>query len=224
MKLIRNQNFWRWSLGSLALLLAMLFVATSAQAQPRALLQMGTPQGLNNQLGITRVPVIDASGIVKYYDITIAFSVDSAGKIALNPTATKIIASPNVAVGSFSPGTYKGGPANCDHAVGTPGIVGGGRISGSIADSNCGLYSLRFNASWVSGLIVGHPNEAALRAAGIAFQGYSWGILGNVGDDWAGLGWQAGDVIGVIQAGRQLTIHNFGNDNKEDSSAVFTLR
>ncbi|HEV2854924.1 MAG TPA: hypothetical protein VHC97_19185 [Thermoanaerobaculia bacterium] len=208
---------------SLIFLLTALFFATKVHAQPRAFFQLATPQGLNNQMGITRVPVVDASGAIKYYDVTLVFSVDNTGKLSLNSSATKIVASPNLAVGAFTPGIYEGGPSHCEHVVGAPGIVGNGRISGSIADDNCGLYSLRFNASWVSGSITGHPNEAALRAAGISFQGYSWGVLGTVGDDWIGLGWNAGDVIGVIQSGRQLTIHNFGNDSKEDTSTVFTL-
>jgi hypothetical protein len=204
-------------------LVAMLFVAMKVQAQPRALFQMGTPQGLNNQLGITRVPVIDGRGAVKYYDVTLVFTVDGAGKLALNSGATKIIASPNIAVGSFSPGIYRGGPDGCDHVVGAPGIVGGGRISGSIAMTNCNSYS-DLNASWVTGPIAGHPNEPTLRAAGITFQGYSWGIVGEAASSWADIGWNAGDIIGVIQSGRQLIIHNFGNDNKEDRTAVFTLR
>jgi hypothetical protein len=223
MKIIKSYNPWYWSLASLILLLLMISFATPVQAQPRALLQMGTPQGLNNQLGITRVPVLDASGGIKYYDITLVFSVDNAGKLTLNSTATKIVASPNVAVGAFSPGTYRGGPDGCDHVIGAPGIVGGGRISGSISTTNCNHYS-NFDASWVTGPIAGHPNEAVLRAAGIAFQGYSWGIVGEAASSWTDIGWNAGDIIGVIQSGRQLVIHNFGNDNKEDRSAVFTLR
>jgi hypothetical protein len=204
-------------------LAAINLVPPRVEAQPRALLQLGTPQGLGNNLGITRIPVLDGSGVVKYYDVTIAFSVDSAGRLTINPSATKIALSPNLAVGAFVPGVYNGGPSGCEHTVGAPGIAGGGRIAGSIADSNCGLFSLIFNASWVSGPITGHPNEAVLRAAGISFQGYSWGILGDVGQDWQNFGWSPGDIVGVIQAGKQLIIHNFGNDNKEDTSATFTL-
>lgn len=204
-------------------LAAIPLTASRVEAQARALLQLGTTQGLGNNLGITRIPVLDANGAVKYYDVTIAFSVDSTGHLTVNSTATKIVLSPNLAVGAFVPGIYNGGPSRCPHTVGAPGILGGGRISGSIADSDCGLLSLAFNASWVSGPITGHPNEAVLRAAGISFQGYSWGILGDVGQDWQDLGWKPGDIIGVVQSGQQLNIHNFGNDNKENTSATFTL-
>ncbi len=195
------------------------------EAQPRALFQFGTSQGLDNRLTISRVPVIDATGAVKYYDVAFAFTVDGAGKLALNSGATKIMASPNLTVGAFKPGIYLGGPGGCQHIVGTPGVAGGTRASGSIADDedDCALSLFEFNASWVSGPIAGHPNEAVLRAAGITFEGYSWGILGDVGPDWDDRVWKAGDIIGVVQSGQQLTIHNFGNDKKEDTSATFTL-
>jgi len=194
--------------------------AASAGAQPRAFLQWGTPSGLDNKLNINRVPVVDAAGVIRYYDVALAFNVDSAGKLTLNSTAAKIAASPSLTVGAFRPGIYRGGAFTCEHVVGAPGVVGGGRISGSIAESNC---SRTFNASWVSGPIAGHPNEGALKAAGITFQGYSWGVLGEVSDSWQDTGWDRGDLIGVVQSGQQLIIHNFGNDNKEDTSAVFTF-
>jgi hypothetical protein len=49
-------------------------------------------------------------------------------------------------------------------------------------------------------------------------------IVGKAGQNWEIDGWAAGDIIGVRQSGRQLVIHNFGKDNTEDRSAVFTLR
>ena len=197
-----------------------LVSAMSAGAQPRAFLQWGAPSGLDNKLTVNRVPVVDAAGVIRYYDVALAFNVDSAGKLTLNSTATKILASPNLTVGAFRPGIYLGGAFTCEHVVGAPGVVGGGRVSGSIAESDC---SVTFNASWVSGPIAGHPNEGALKVAGITFQGYSWGVLGGVDDNWQDRGWDQGDLIGVVQSGQQLIIHNFGNDNKEDTSAVFTF-
>lgn len=197
-----------------------ILCAVSAEAQPRAFFQWGTPSGLDNKLNVSRVPVADAAGNIRYYDVALAFTVDGAGKLTLNSTASKVTASPSLTVGSFRPGIYLGGSFTCEHVVGTPGVAGGGRITGSIAESNC---SVTFNASWVSGPIVGHPNEAALRAAGITFQGYAWGVLGEVGDNWLEQGWEPGDLVGVVQSGQQLIVHNFGNDNKEDTSAVFTL-
>ncbi len=207
-------------LGLCAVVTLAILCAAPASAQPRTFMQWGTPSGLDNRLTINRVPVIDAAGAIRYYDVALTFNVDSAGKLTLNSNATKIVVSPNLTVGAFRPGIYLGGAFTCEHVVGAPGVVGGGRISGSIAESNC---SVTFNASWVSGPIAGHPNENALKAAGITFQGYSWGVLGEVDDNWQDTGWDQGDLIGVVQSGQQLIIHNFGNDNKEDTSAVFTF-
>ena len=203
-----------------AVVIVTLLCVAPASAQPRALMQWGTPNGVDNKLTINRVPVIDSAGAIRYYDVALTFNVDGGGKLTLNSNATKISVSPNLNVGAFRAGIYLGGAFTCEHTVGAPGVVGGGRISGSIAESNC---SVTFNASWVSGPIAGHPNEGALKAAGIVFQGYSWGVVGEVDSDWQGTGWDQGDLIGVVQSGQQLIIHNFGDDNREDTSAVFTF-
>lgn len=197
----------------------LLTVASETWAQPRAFFQWGTTQALDNRVNLSRVPVRDNAGVVKYYDIALTFNVDAAGRLSLNTTATRITVSPELVVGAFRPGIYEND--GCEYPVGTPGVVSGGRISGSIGGSNDCLIDL--SVAWVSGPIAGHPNEATLRAAGITFQGYSWGIVGNLGSVWASQGWVPGDIVGVVQSGQQIIIHNFGDDNREDSSAVFTL-
>lgn len=218
-----SKGLRRATLRTVGLLLGV-FAASGLQAQPRAFFQLGTPSGVENRLVISRVPVRDNAGAIKYYDVALTFAVDAAGRLTLTTSATKITASPVLNVGAFRPGIYRGGVDSCEHVVGAPGVVGGGRVSGSIADaSDCIFDDLIFNASWVTGAIAGHPNEAAIRAAGIAYQGYSWGIVGEVGDSWQEVGWEPGDVVGVVQSGQQLVIHNFGDDNREDTSAVFTL-
>jgi hypothetical protein len=175
---------------SLTLGVAMtIFSVIPVEAQPRALFQWGTPSGTESKMNVSRVPVVDAAGNIRYFDVAIAFNVDGAGKLTLNSTASKITASPTLTVGAFRPGTYLGGSFTCEHVVGTPGVAGGGRISGSIAQSNCGVT---FNASWVNGPIAGHPNEGALRAAAITFQGYAWGVLGEVSSGWQERGWKPG--------------------------------
>jgi hypothetical protein len=205
-----------------AILVAMAWLlcsTTDAWAQPRAFFQWGTSHALDNRINLNRVPVRDSAGSVKYYDVALTFNVDNAGKLSLNTTATKITQSPELVVGAFRPGIYE--YDGCEYPVGTPGVVSGGRISGSIGgSSNCGAV---LNVAWVSGPIIGHPNEATLRAAGITFQGYSWGIVGNLNFSWTNDGWKPGDIVGVVQSGQQLIIHNFGDDNREDMSAVFTL-
>lgn len=221
---IRMTNYLKPLWGMAVLLILYLAAPREAEAQPRAFFQWGTANGVENRLSISRVPVTDGRGGVKYYDVSLVFNVDNTGRLTLNTGASRITASPNVAVGAFRPGKYYGGRFNCDEfIVGAPGVVQGGRISGSIADDGCLLGDLSFNASWVAGPITGHPNEGALRAAGITYQGYSWGLVGEVGYDWDASGWNPGDLIGVVQSGQQLILHNFGDDNREDTSVVFTL-
>src|ERR1700749_2231575 len=115
----------------MACCLVSLISAISLEAQPKALFQFGTSQGLDNRLKISRVPVTDATGAVKYYDVALTFTVDGTGKLALNSGRTKIVPSPSLTVGAFKPGIYLGGPGDCQHIVGTPGVAGGNRVSGS---------------------------------------------------------------------------------------------
>lgn len=202
------------------LLLAALFLSAEAWAQPLAFFQSGTPQGVDNRVVITRVPVRNSAGVIKYYDVALTFAVDSAGKLTQTTSATKITPSPELVVGAFRPGIYKHA-GFCRYTVGAPGVAGGGRVTGSLGDGdNCGE---ELDVSWITGPIAGHPNESALRAAGITFQGYAWGVVGDVDNDWSSEGWDPGDLVGVVQSGQNLTIHNFGDDNREDSSAVFVL-
>jgi hypothetical protein len=211
MSVIRNAG-----LRAVALLaLVALVSASEAWAQPRAFFQSGTPVGLDNRLNVARVPVRNSAGVIKYYDVALTFNVDATGKLTVNNAATKITLSPELVVGAFRPGIYEQGSLGCRYQVGAPGVLGGGRITGSLGGSlNCGS---ELDVSWVSGPIAGHPNEGALQAAGITFQGYSWGVVGET--SWGG--WGSGDLVGVVQSGQNLVIHNFGDDNKEDSSAVF---
>jgi hypothetical protein len=203
------------------LALAALFSASETWAQPRAFFQSGTPAGLDNRLNVTRVPVRNSAGVIKYYDVALTFSVDAAGKLTLNNTATKVTLSPELVVGAFSPGIYTHGSIGCEYAVGAPGVTGGGRVTGSLGGSqNC---SEELSVSWITGPIAGHPNESALRDAGITFQGYAWGVVGEVDNDWNNIGWEPGDLVGVVQSGQNLIIHNFGDDSQEDSNAVFVL-
>jgi len=207
----------------LVLLLALvaLFSAAEAWAQPRAFFQSGTPAGLDNRLNVSRVPVRNSAGVIKYYDVALTFNVDAAGKLTLNNTATKITLSPELVVGAFRPGIYTQGSIGCEYQVGAPGVAGGGRITGSLGGSlNCGND---LDVSWITGPIAGHPNESSLQAAGITFQGYAWGVVGEVDSHWISQGWDSGDLVGVVQSGQNLIIHNFGDDSQEDSNAVFVL-
>jgi hypothetical protein len=179
----------------------------------KALFQWAVAHGVENRATFDRVPVVAGNGSTKYYDVLLAFNVDAGGKLTLNPTASRIALSPTVLVGAFKPGEYEND--GCRFVVGAPGLTADGRAIGSIGlDEFCG----EFNATWVSGPIAGHPNEAALRAAGISSTAFSWGVMG---DETGRSNWSSGDLIGVAQSGSNLTIVNFGSDARQDSTLVF---
>ncbi|WP_411728103.1 hypothetical protein [Methyloglobulus sp.] len=190
-------------------------------------MQQATINGAADAVTLTRVPVMKADGIIIYKDISMFFNVDSAGNVTLPSALVQITPSPTINVGAFKPGTYNGydlAPQCGGHTfkVGSPGVGSGGQISGSIQrinGSNCDT----FNASWTSGPITGHPHQAKLNAAGITSTAYNWGVMGTAGGQTVVSGWKAGDIIGAVQTGNQLSLVNFGVDNKADTVLAFTL-
>jgi len=220
----------RHFIAALSVALAASHSPASVAATPTIYLQSATINGASSAVTLNRVPVQDAAGNISYKDIALGFLVDNAGNVTFNNAALKIAASPTLNVGAFKPGTYHGYRA-CSYAdcaytfkTGTPGVGTGGRISGSIAriTSQGSGYDI-FNATWTSGPVAGHPNQAQLNAAKITSTAYNWGVMGTAGGDTEGSGWSAGDIIGVIQNGNQLSIVNYGNDNIPDSTLSFDL-
>jgi hypothetical protein len=214
--------------------LVSAYAPASLGVEPAIFMQSATISGAGNALTLGRVPVKDANGKITYKDISMLFTVDNAGNVTLDPQSVSITSSPPLNAGTFKPGHYRGykacNEADCkgDFTVGTGG-GNGGRISGSIQRINifqgAGSADISdvFNASWTSGPINGHPDEAKLKAAGITSTAYSWGVMGTAGAFTKGSGWRAGDIIGAIQTGNQLTLVNFGDDNKSDASLTFDL-
>ncbi len=195
-------------------------------AAPTIYMQSATINGASNVVTISRVPVQNGAGVITYKDISMSFIVDTNGNITFNNAALKIVASPLLNVGAFKPGTYHGYAVGTSPTftfkVGAPGVGTGGRISGSISRITARTWDI-FNASWTSGPIAGHPHQAKLTAAGITATAYNWGIMGTAGQGTCEGGWCAGHIIGAIQDGTQLSIFNFGTDNKADHQLTFDL-
>ena len=193
-------------------------------------MQQATINGAADAVTLTRVPVRKADGSIIYKDISLFFNVDSVGNVTLPPTFVQITPSPTINVGAFKPGAYSGymvftycpPDSNDDFTVGSPGVGSGGRISGSIQRVTCSSGNV-FHASWTSGPITGHPLQAQLNAAGITSTAYNWGVMGTAGNQTVVSGWKAGDIIGAVQTGNQLSLVNFGVDNKADTALAFTL-
>jgi hypothetical protein len=199
-------------------------------ATPTIFMESAAISGAGDALKLARVPVQKADGTVIYKDISMLFDVDNSGNVTLQPAFVRITASPTLVVGAFKPGTYNGYVAyytgnplrDTTFKVGSPGVGSGGRISGSIQRITV-YQNDGFNASWTSGAITGHPQQAKLNAAGITSTAYNWGVMGTAGPFTISSGWKAGDIIGVIQNGNQLSIVNFGIDKNADTNLTFTL-
>jgi hypothetical protein len=226
---------WRGNFGHFTTATVAILVSGYAQAtlagDPALFMQSATIKGAANALTLRRVPAQDADGKITYKDISMRFDVDAFGNVTLNTDSVKITPSPTLKVGEFKQGTYNGyhacdilSPPRCDATfkVGSPGVGSGGRISGSIQRIS-GRDDDEFSASWTSGPIAGHPHEAKLNEAGITSTAYNWGVMGTAGSHTQNSGWKAGDIIGAVQAGGNLTLVNFANDNKADSTLAFTL-
>jgi hypothetical protein len=209
-----------------------IYSPSTLAVDPKIFLESSVIKGAGGIVKIRRVPVQDSAGAIKYLDISLSFDVNDAGEISLSPGSPQITPSPKLKVGEFKQGVYTGSLEGVLYDVGSPGIGPGGRAAGSInsrprllGSSTC--RTDRLSVSWVTGPIQGHPNEAALTAAGITSTTLSWGAVSVMDDNCSDVndypGWENGNIIGAIQTGNQLSIHNFGNDNAEDSVLVFTL-
>lgn len=209
----------------LAAVLLLLAFAAEARGQAKAFFQNATSVvAQDSRVNLNRVTVRDSTGAFKYYDIALVYNVAANGTLTLNTTASKITPSPALLVGSFKPGIYRSslGGRLCDYELGAPGSAGGARVVASLADIGQFACPL-LNVSWVTGPISGHPNQQMLAEAGITFQGYSWGAVGEVGSTFSQLGWAPGDIVGAAQAGNLLVIHRYGDDSRLDSSVSFTF-
>jgi hypothetical protein len=196
-------------------------------ATPTIYLQSATINSAADAVTLNRVPVMNAAGTILYKDISMFFTVDTLGNVTLPPALVRIIPSPTINVGAFKPGTYNGFNSPCNTSgtffkVGSPGVGTGGRISGSIQRVTTYAQDT-FNANWTSGPIAGHPDQAKLTAAKITSTAFNWGVVGSVGQCTQQLLWKAGDIIGVVQNGNQLSVVNYGTDNISDRSLTFTL-
>jgi hypothetical protein len=206
-----------------------IYSLSALAVDPRIFLESSVIKGAGGIVKIRRVPIQDSTGAIKYRDISLSFDVNNAGEISLSPGSPQITPSPRLKVGEFKQGVYVGSLAGILYDVGSPGVGPGGRAAGSINSRPRppgGCRGDRLSVSWVTGPIQGHPNEAALTAAGITSTALSWETAAVMDDNCSDVdypGWENGNIIGAIQTGDQLSVHNFGNDNVEDGVLVFTL-
>lgn len=206
--------------GALACTLALIQGAPVWAADPAAFLESSAIVGAGDTLVMSRVPVRSGTGAISYKDVSMQFSVDTAGNLDLDFASVAVAESPALKSGTFKAGIYTisdtGVCPSTGCIVSSPGVPPGGRVMTSISSS--GFY---FNsASWVSGPVTGHPYETALKKAGITSNAMTWGMVGT--GSWGCL--DTGTIIGVVQTGNQLTITGFGIDNIPDCSVVLNKK
>lgn len=205
----------------LAAIVSVLASQAVLAVTPTMRSESATLSGASNQVVITRVPITDQFGAVKYWDIQLQFTLDPlTGKPSVSTGFPTVVTSPSITVGNFKPGTYRDGLGR-KYTVGGPNVAAGGRTSWSLAanPSASGFYA---SVAWTTGPVVGHPNQASLNLRSITSTAFSWGTTGPNNDSSGGplYWWYSGDVVGASQTGNTLSLHSFHNLDAAEDSAI----
>ena len=157
----------------------LMGASLAVAAVPALFLEQSSITGASDIIKASRVPVRNAAGAIKYYEIEMKFQIDAAGLPVLAPLYPVIGPSPNLTVGAFKAGKYKDTYDNV-YTVSGPGAAAGGRTTWAIQLTKLGTScpSCAINSgSWTTGAIAGHPIQPVLTAQGITSTAYSWGIV-----------------------------------------------
>jgi len=211
------------ALRSLGVTTVGFLVATSGFAAPPVVyLENAQVFATGNKIQAFRVPTVDTDGKTQYYDLTIELDVSNDGTIGAT-AAIDTMVSPNFAADKFIAGTYEdGGSVTCTVATT---VLQGGRMEAVLSCKS--VAGDKFQASWITGLIPGHPFEPDLKAAGIdklaSYSNYSWGKIGNVstvGDWWDCM--NLNGIISALQVGEVITIGDYEDSNTQKCSVNLT--
>lgn len=203
--------------GGLIGLVALAALPALAAPPQIGYLEKAQIQASGAQIRAFGVPSTALDGSIKYWDVTIDLTIDTAGKP--NPTATvtsikKVSVKSNLLVA----GTY------VDSVGGTCKIINGTLTGGRVeSDITCTKGSYRFDLATVNGAISGHPYEIELKAAGVdklpSFGDSGWGVVGYAyGYTCFGLN----HVSSARQVGTQVVLTNYVNDTTVNCSLTLT--
>jgi hypothetical protein len=217
----KSLNLWSFRrhatrLATLVMIVAAVWVFV-AQAQaptpPYAEFQYAALTGSGNTITATQVPVVLASGVTVYENVTMQFNSDANGNLALVPGFPQVIPAPTLLSSSFKAGNYVGPSAVLSGkaliAVSGPGVTNGGSTEWSL-NSITGADSCTYpsSATWYVGPISTSPLATRLSAAGITSTAWSYGVgAGQCGNSGTVDGaWFGNTLIGVSQIGNTITI------------------
>jgi hypothetical protein len=204
------------SLGGTALAVVL---AVSAQAQtttvtPHADFQDATLTSTTNTIDATRVPALDSTGKLHYWNIQIVFDTAADGTLTLATGYPIITQAENPLTADFKAGTYVASNG-AKIIVSGPGVTSGGATEWSLAQSGT-ICSFPYSATWYVGALTSNPLYARIKTDGITSTAYSYGLLGtssSCGSQW----WDSGALLGLSQTGNALNIVSFSNDGSDDS-------
>jgi hypothetical protein len=199
-------------------LTGLTFTASVAiAATPTAFMGSATINTTENRIEATYVPVQDASGKVVYKNVLLDFQVDDAGNLSLAVGSPTITPAPILPTTKFKAGQYKDANGKKYTVAGPSVIPGTARTSWSLVSNAIPQISL----NWITGNVIGHPNQTILNLKKITSNGFSWGTVGfnSSSSGTPFYNWQNGSVVGAVQSVNQITFHLFqNNDNIEDAS------
>src|ERR1035441_5800840 len=146
-------------------------LAPRAQAQqpPYALFERSTLTASGNTINAIQVPVVLASGITVYLNLSLQFLVDSTGNLTLASGYPQVTPSPILLTGSFVAGKYVG------YSSFTLNVTGPGVLDGGVTQWN-GVGTCGQTGSWYAGSIASNPLAARLNLAKITSTAWSYGI------------------------------------------------
>ena len=190
--------------------LAWLFSDTAtAQQAPFALLERATLTASGNTINAIQVPVVLASGVTVYVNISMQFVADFTGNLTLAAGFPQVSRSPILLTGSFVAGRYSSAGAPFD--VAGPGVLDGGITQWSIAS---GATRCTASGTWYTGPIATNPIAVRLRSAAITSTAWSYGIGSNIGCGFSN--WPSNGIVGVSQVGSTLSIASFSDTQGRD--------
>ncbi len=209
-----------------ALPAAVLSISVTWAADPTTFFEKSTIVGAGETITLSRVPVRNSAGAIKYYDATIEFSVDAAGKLTQTALPTFTL-SPSLIISNFKAGTYTS-PASGPIAVAGPGVGGPAGQAAWTVQGTSSSCTAPPAATWYTGSIATNPLKARLQQAGITQTQYSYGIVGN-GPPICNYWFQPGNLIGAQQVGNTLTLVSFTWNGSQDyatpqAQITFTLK
>lgn len=193
---------------------AVCVAGARAQTPPYALFQYSTISGSSNMITATQFPVVNASGVTTYQNVTLLFDVDSLGNLTLAPGYPTVVTSPRPVVSGFKAGTYVGPPTvlggKASIIISGPSVgPGGGTEFTLVAATGADPCTFPSAAVWYDvASLATNPLTTRLKNAGITSTFSSYGTGGSQcntdGNDWA-----QNTLLGFSQTGNTLTISSY---------------